>query len=98
LNALWVSCSEVSWRKLKVSYNNSFRIVMSLRMRCSASGMFANFNVKSFGAINRSSVFSLMNRCLYSSNVLILMLFESATGQNISNIWRQKMYTLYLHV
>ena len=38
-------------RQLIVSYNNSFRILRSLPMRCSASAMFPSSNVDSCQAI-----------------------------------------------
>ena len=60
--SLWVSYRKRCMRQCIVSYNNSFRILRSLRMRCSASAMFASFNVDSCQArIRRSIYYSL--RC-----------------------------------
>ena len=38
--SLWVSYRKRCMRQFVVSYNNSFRILRSLPMRCSASAMF----------------------------------------------------------
>ena len=45
--SLWVSYRKRCMRQFIVSYNNSFRILRSLPMRCSASAMFASSNVDS---------------------------------------------------
>ena len=49
--SLWVSYRKRCMRQFIVSYNNSFRILCSLPMRCSASVMFATSNVDSCQAI-----------------------------------------------
>ena len=41
-----------------VSYNNAFRILHNLNMRCSASFMFANAVVDSCSTYIRKSIFS----------------------------------------
>ena len=46
--SLWVSYRKRCMRQFVVSYNNSFRMLRSLPMRCSASAMFASSNVDSF--------------------------------------------------
>ena len=44
---IWVSYRKRCMCQFVVSYNNSFRILRSLPMRCSASAMFASSNVDS---------------------------------------------------
>ena len=39
--ALWVKCTKSTFHMFVVSYNNCYRILHGLPMRCSASGMFA---------------------------------------------------------
>ena len=69
-----------------VSYNNAFRIVHGLPMRCSASGMFASSGVNSCQTCIRRSVYSL--QCiLYASLISIV--------HNIIN--RDVHLTLSLH-
>ena len=42
--ALWVKCTKSTFHMFIVSYNNCYRILHRLPMRCSASGMFAAAN------------------------------------------------------
>ena len=53
-----------------VYYNNSFRILRSLPMRCSASAMFASSNVDSCQARIRRSIYSLRCRLDVSFNLI----------------------------
>ena len=57
--SLWVSYRKRCMRQFIVSYNNSFRILRSLPMRCSASVMFPSSNVDSCQARIRPSIYSL---------------------------------------
>ena len=45
--ALWVNYRKTAFHQFKVAYNNSYRILNRLPMRCSASSMFASDNVNS---------------------------------------------------
>ena len=45
--ALWVNYRKTTFHQFMVAYNNSYRILNRLPMRCSASGMFATDNVNS---------------------------------------------------
>ena len=58
------------WRFI-VSYNNAFRILHNLHMRCSASFMFANAVVDSCSTCIRKSIFSLMSLLNMSTNVIV---------------------------
>ena len=69
--ALWVKCSKTIFQQFVVSYNNCFRIMHRLPMRCSASGMFATANVNSCKAVFRKGIYSLMTRPGVSCNTII---------------------------
>ena len=68
--SLWVSFRKRCMRQLIVSYNNSFRILRSLPMRCSASAMFASSNVDSCQARIRRYIYSLRCRLDVSFNLI----------------------------
>ena len=53
--ALWVNYRSTTFHQFVVAYNNSYRIVNRLPMRCNASGMFATDNVNSCPCIIRKS-------------------------------------------
>ena len=57
-------------RQFIVSYNNFFRILHSLPMRCSASALFASSNVDSCQARIRRSIYSLRCRLDVSFNLI----------------------------
>ena len=69
--ALWVKCTKSTFHMFIVSYNNCYRILHRLPMRCSASGMFAAANVNSGSAVFRKCIYSLMTRINRSSNDII---------------------------
>ena len=52
--ALCVNCTKSTFNMFAVSYNNCYRILHRLPMRCSASGMFAVANVNSCSAVFRT--------------------------------------------
>ena len=58
-------------QQFKVAYNNSYRILNRLPMRCSASNKFANGNVNSCACVLRKSIYSLMTRIHASLNPIV---------------------------
>ena len=62
LCSLWVKFRKSSMHHFIVSYNNAFRILHGLPMRCSASGMFASSGVNSCQTLIRRCVYSLQCR------------------------------------
>ena len=71
LCSLWANYRKSSISRFIVSYNNAFRILHYLHMRCSASSMFANAVVDSCSTCIMKSIFSLMSRLNKSSNVIV---------------------------
>ena len=69
--ALWVNYRKTTFHQFMVAYNNSYRILNRLPMRCSASGMFATDNVNSCTCVIRKSIFSLMTRIALSLNPIV---------------------------
>ena len=70
-NHLWLNYTQRILNKLRVCYNNSFRILMGLPFNCSASFMFSSHQLRSFKEIKRFSTNSLMKRLNSSSNNLL---------------------------
>ena len=50
---LWCKYTVANYNKLKVAYNNAFRILFGLSRRCSASEMFVSRSVVTFEALIR---------------------------------------------
>ena len=69
--ALWVNYGKTTFHQFMVAYNNSYRILNRIPMRCSASGMFATDNVNSGTRVIRKSIFSIMTRIATSLNPIV---------------------------
>ena len=63
---LWFDCTKTVLTKLKVAYNNSLRRFMGLLWHNSASEMFVNLNIESFGELLRGfcTRFSFKDYCI----------------------------------
>ena len=69
--ALWVNYRKTTFHQFIVAYNNSYRILNRLPMRCSASVMFASDNVNSCTCVIRKSIYSLTTRIFKSTNPIV---------------------------
>ena len=63
-------------KNLKVAYNNSLRRLLGLPSH-SASSMFVNLNIPSFGGLLRKYVYNFRNRLETSDNVIIRGIYLS---------------------
>ena len=68
---LWCNFSKKVLNKFRVCYNNGFRIMHGLARYCSASGMFVNAGVLSFGEMVRHGQWSFVRSVISSENRLI---------------------------
>ena len=80
--------------KLRVSYNNSCRRLLGLPMRNSASGMFVQCNLLSFGELLRKSIIAFRGR-IQSSNNTIIKCMVNSVAPLVSNVWKWWRTTLY---
>ena len=69
---MWLDCTKTALKKLKVAYNNSLRRFMGLPWYNSASEMFVNLNMKSFGEMLRCFVYSFRSRIMISGNLMLI--------------------------
>ena len=80
--------------KLRVSYNNSCRRLLRLPMRNSASGMFVQCKMLSFGGLLRKSILAFRGR-IQSSNNSIIKRMVNSVAPLVSNVWKWWRTTLY---
>ena len=80
---LWVKFKKYVGKSVKVAFNNSFRIMHNLNMRCSASEMFVLNNVRSYPEMYRKSVYSFMKRLHSSVNLIIMTIANSDFNCNL---------------
>jgi len=73
----WLSVFQYSLNKLKVAYNDGFRLLLNEPRRCSASTLFVYHNVPTFDVLFRKLIYALWKSCHKSSNSLVHKLFAS---------------------
>ena len=67
-STMWYNCTVTAMRRLRIAYNNSLRRLWGIPKPNSASGMFVQLNIKSFGELLSSYIHSFMNRLQSSNN------------------------------
>ena len=85
-SSFWFDSSETAKKKIKIAYNNSLRRLLSLPKHNSASEMFVNLNILSFGELLRKFVYSFQSRVIMSDNILLSGISYSITPL-YSPIW-----------
>lgn len=65
---LWYNCTKSMLSKVRIAYNNSLRRVLNIAKYDSASAMFVNNDIVSFGEMLRKNIYRFINR-LISCNV-----------------------------
>ena len=63
----------------KIAYNNSLKRLLVLPKHNSASEMFVNLNILSFGELLRKFVYSFQSRLIISDNILLSGIFNFTT-------------------
>ena len=71
-------------KNLKIAYNNSLRRLLGLPSHNSASGMFVNLNIPSFGELLRKYVYSFRNRLETRDNIIIHGIYLSQFYSNLA--------------
>ena len=90
-SSLWCKFKQSTYNKLRVAYNNAFRILMFLPKWCSASEMFVTRRATSFEALLRKARFSLISRTANASNMYLNNLLCTSTA------FKSDLYNLYLN-
>ena len=85
-SSFWYDSIKRAMKKIKIAYNNSVRRLLALSKHNSASEMFVNLNILSFGELLRKFVYSFQSRLIISDNILLSGIFNSTTPL-YSPIW-----------
>ena len=92
---LWCAFTATTMKRMKVAYNNVFRMLMGIKRRCSVSQAYANKNICSFDALLRKCIWNSYRRALCSKNHLINVLVSIPHfnyGSIIFKRWKQCLY------
>ena len=71
-STMWYNRTLTAMRKLRIAYNNSLRRLLGIPKYNSASEMFVQLNIKSFGELPRKHVFCFINRLTVSDNSILV--------------------------
>jgi hypothetical protein len=74
---LWKSHSVKSLKRIKVAYNNVFRLLLGVTRNCSVSQLFVSHYVDSFTVLQRKLIHSFSERVLTCENVLVTTIVSS---------------------
>ena len=93
---LWSSYTKGAYNKLRIAYNNVFRILMHEPKFCSASHMFVCRNLPTCQMIFRRYMFSFISRIKLSLNSIVHALVHSSDVKYSSPLWRVWLDSLYI--
>ena len=93
---MWFDCTKTVLIKLKIAYN-SLRRFMGLPWHNSASEMFVNLNIKSFGELLRVFVHGFRSRMVISRNFMLSSICNSPCSI-YSKLWAWWRTLLFVHL
>ena len=76
-STLWYNCTVTTMKRLRIAYNNSLRRLLGIPKHNSASEMFVQLNIKSFGELMQNNIYSFINRLQCSSNLILSSICKS---------------------
>ena len=94
--ASWTNYRKCVTRHFIISYNNAFRIIHNLKVRCSASIMFVRARINSGKMQIRMKMYSLLSRLYSSENAIIISIVRSGMFED-STLYQQWLEAMYLH-
>ena len=77
-STMWYNGTVTAMRKLRIAYNNSLRRLLGIPKYNSASEMFVQLNIKSFGKVLKKYVFCFINRLTLSDNSILVSICDSS--------------------
>ena len=84
----WFKSTNNQLNKLRVCYNNSLRRLLGLPSWNSASEMFVNLNIPSFGEILRKSIYCFMNRISKCNRNSLITGIVNSSIPLVSRMWK----------
>jgi hypothetical protein len=93
---LWSKFSKQTFDKLRVAYNNIFRIFMSIDRRTSVSEAFIQRNVHHFNVLYRKLIYNFRSRLFNTDNVILRAIVCSPFfiyGSQLNSRWKDILYT-----
>ena len=94
---MWYKFTKHVISKVRVAYNNVFRLIFGYRRSCSASEIFVNNNIYNFESRLRKNINYFTMRIGSSNNILIATLRENSfiLAGPLRQKWIRSVYTIY---
>ena len=93
-SSLWCDYTKQSFSKIRVAYNNIFRMLLGYSRRVSASEMFASNRIDGFEAHTRKSCFKFYQRALLCENNVVCSVNRN-TWVTSNYMWRRWTLLIY---
>ena len=75
---LWSSYYQYSLKRVRITYNNAYRILQNIPRWVSAREAQVDNHIYTFDALLRKNAYSFVERCRFSKNILITALMNSS--------------------
>ena len=75
--SLWSEYRKATYRKLAVAFNNIHRRMLGLPWRCSASAMYANYDLPNIDTVIKRDLFGFIQRLSVSQNSIVRSIKQS---------------------
>ena len=76
-STMWHNCTVTAIERLRIAYNNSLKRLLGIPKHNSASGVFVQLKIKSFGELLRSYILSFINRLQCFKNLILFSICKS---------------------
>ena len=91
--SLWSNYWKATYRKLTVAFNNIHIRLLGLLWRCSASAMYANYDLPNLDTVTRRSLYGFIQRLSVSQNSIVRAIEQSSLVRIILwDVWAKVLY------
>ena len=94
---LWSNFKESEIGKIRVAYNNVYRLFMGIKSQCSISNLYVQNGVDGFQCLRRKAITNFKQRILNSVNSYLCAVRDSSHfifSSQLQKIWQKLVYIL----
>ena len=90
---LWSDYPKATYGKFTVAFNNIHRRLLGLSWRCSASAMYANYDLPNLDTVIRRSLYGFIQKLFVSKNSIVCTIEQSWLVTIRSwDVWAKVLY------
>ena len=94
---LWVQYNKCTYSKLRVAFNNVYRLILGFNRSDSASHMYVSNGLDNVDTVLRKNVYGFMQRVCNIKNDIVRSIVSCAMTMN-NGMWSNWMHLLYAHI